>query len=29
MGIAYGEQKVFSGVRNDPSNPPLCRYYGF
>lgn len=26
---AYGEQKVFSGVRNDPSNPPMCRYYGF
>lgn len=26
---SYDEQKVFSGVKNDPSNPPACRYYGF
>ena len=26
---SYEEQKVFSGVKNDPSNPPACRYYGF
>lgn len=26
---AYEEEMVFTGVKNDPSNPPACRYYDF